>query len=360
MSRRALSDNLDEQRRAEELMRRALGLAKRTQPHPNPRVGAVVVSDDRIVAEAAHQAAGEPHAELLAVQEAGALAAGATVFVTLEPCSHHGRTPPCTDALIAAGVARVVVGATDPDDRVRGAGIGRLESAGIEVVSGVLHDEVVAADPGYFHHRRTGLPLVTLKLAMTLDGQIAAADGSSRWITGPEAREDGHRLRADSDAVLVGAGTLRDDDPRLDVRLPGYTGRQPRPVIVAGQQPLPASAALYDRDPLIFTPRPLDMECEQIVTESDGHVDLELVVKELGARGYVVVLVEGGAKLAQGLVEGGLCDRIVMYLGAKIGLGTGVAAFAGEFATLADAQPLMVESVSKIGGDVRIDTRVVR
>jgi diaminohydroxyphosphoribosylaminopyrimidine deaminase/5-amino-6-(5-phosphoribosylamino)uracil reductase len=254
----------------------------------------------------------------------------------------------------------VVVGATDPDERVRGAGIAKLEAAGIEVVSGVLQDEVVATDPGYFHHRRTGLPLVTLKLATTLDGQIAAADGSSQWITGRKAREDGHRLRADSDVVLVGAGTLRDDDPRLDVRLPGYTGRQPRPVIVAGQQPLPARAALYDRDPLIFTPRPLDMDCEQIVIESDGHIELELVVKELGARGYVAVLVEGGAKLAKGLVKDGLCDRIVLYLGAKLGLGRGVAAFAGEFANLAAAQPLVVESVSKIGDDVRIDTRVVR
>jgi diaminohydroxyphosphoribosylaminopyrimidine deaminase/5-amino-6-(5-phosphoribosylamino)uracil reductase len=254
----------------------------------------------------------------------------------------------------------VVVGATDPDERVCGAGIAELESAGVEVISGVVQDEVVATDPGYFHHRRTGLPLITLKLATTLDGQIAAADGSSQWITGRAAREDGHRLRAESDVVLVGAGTLRDDNPRLDVRLPGYSGRQPRPVIVAGQQPLPGSAALYDRDPLVFTPRRLEMDCEQIVTESDGRIELDLVIKELGARGYVAVLVEGGATLAKSLVEDGLCDRIVLYLGAKIGVGTGVAAFAGEFPTLAAAQPLVVESVSAIGGDVRIDTRVVR
>lgn len=359
MSRRALSDNLDEQRRAEELMRRALGLAKETQPHPNPRVGAVVVSEGSVVAAAAHQAAGEPHAEVLALRAASSRAAGATVFVTLEPCSHQGRTPPCTEALIAAGVAKVVVGASDPDDRVRGTGIAELEAAGIEVVSGLLRDEVIAADPGYFHHRRTGLPLVTLKLATTLDGQIAAADRTSRWITGAVAREDAHRLRAENDVVLVGAGTVREDNPRLDVRLPDYQGRQPRPVIIAGQRALPARASLYERDPLIFTPRQLDLPHEQVVTESEGLVDPGVVFKELGARGYVTALVEGGSTLATNLVAGGHCDRIIFYLGAKLGLGTGVGAFAGDFATLAAAKALQIESVLTVGDDVRIDTRVV-
>ena len=359
MSRRALSDNLDEQRRAEELMRRALGLAKETQPHPNPRVGAVVVSDGTVVAEAAHRAAGDPHAEVLALQSAGPRAAGATVFVTLEPCSHQGRTPPCTEALIAAGIAKVVVGATDPDARVRGAGIAELEAAGIEVVSDLLRDEVVAVDPGYFHHRRTGLPLVTLKLATTLDGQIAAADRTSRWITGVEAREDAHRLRAESDVVLVGAGTVRDDNPSLDVRLAGYGGRQPRPVIIAGQRPLPPNVSLYDRNPLIFTPQRLDLPHEQMVAGSDGLVDPAMVFKELGARGYVTALVEGGSTLATSLVAGGYCDRIIFYLGAKLGLGTGVSAFAGVFETLAAAKTLEIESVATVGGDLRINTKVV-
>ncbi|MDJ0496624.1 MAG: bifunctional diaminohydroxyphosphoribosylaminopyrimidine deaminase/5-amino-6-(5-phosphoribosylamino)uracil reductase RibD [Acidimicrobiia bacterium] len=359
MSRRALSDNLDEQRRAEELMRRALGLAKETQPHPNPRVGAVVVSDGSVIAEAAHRAAGEPHAEILALRAAGARATGGTVFVTLEPCSHQGRTPPCTEALISAGIAKVVVGATDPDDRVRGSGIAELQAAGIEVISGLLEDEVVAVDPGYFHHRRTGLPLVTLKLATTLDGQIAAADRTSRWITGPAAREDAHRLRAENDVVLVGAGTLRDDDPRLDVRLAGYEGRQPRPVIIAGHRPLPESASLYARDPLIFTPRQLELPHEQVVAGSNGLVDPAMVFKELGGRGYVTALVEGGSTLATNLVAGGHCDRIIFYLGAKLGLGTGIGAFAGVFGTLAAAKPLEIESVVAVGGDVRIDTKVV-
>jgi diaminohydroxyphosphoribosylaminopyrimidine deaminase/5-amino-6-(5-phosphoribosylamino)uracil reductase len=319
-----------------------------------------VVSDGSVVAAAAHRAAGEPHAEVLALQEAGDKAAGATVFVTLEPCVHYGRTPPCTDALIAAGVSRVVIGATDPDDRVGGMGIAKLEAAGVEVISGVLQDEIVAADQGYFHHRRTGLPLVTLKLAMTLDGQIAAADRTSQWITGEEAREDAHRLRAESDIVVVGAGTMRTDDPWLDVRLPGYTGRQPRPVVIAGQQSLPTTAAVLTRDPLIFTPRRLDLPCEQVVNETGGCVDLELVVKELGARGYVAALVEGGAKLAKSLVANGLCDQIVFYLGAKIGVGAGVAAFGGDFVTIGAAKPLHVESVAMVGGDLRIDTRMVR
>ena len=190
--------------------------------------------------------------------------------------------------------------------------------------------------------------------------QIAAADQTSQWISGPEAREDAHRLRAESDVVLVGAGTVRADDPGLDVRLPGYRGRQPRPEIIAGQRPLPTTAALYARDPLIFTPRRLDLPCEQVVTESEGLVDLELVVKELGARGYVAALVEGGATLATSLVASGRCDQIVFYFGAKIGVGRGVGAFGGEFATLDAAQQLDIESVAMVGADVRIDTRVVR
>ncbi len=358
MSRRALSDNLTELRRAEEMMQRALSLAAQTRPHPNPRVGAVVVSGSNIVGEGAHVRPGEPHAEILALAQAGADAEGATLYVTLEPCSHHGRTPPCTRALLEAGVASVVVGVVDPDHRVRGTGIDELRAAGVEVITGVLEDEVENADAAYFHHRRTGLPLMTLKLAATLDGQIAAADRTSKWITGEEARLDGHRLRAEADAVMIGAGTLLDDDPGLDVRLEGYAGQQPRPVVIAGNRSLPTTARVYQRDALVYTTKPLDLPVEQVQAGSGDKVDLSAVVKDLGARGHVEVLVEGGASLAKALVVGGYVDRIVFYLAAKLGLGRGLGAFAGEFETIGNALPLEIVAVDQVGQDVRIETKV--
>lgn len=210
---------------------------------------------------------------------------GATVYVTLEPCAHQGQTPPCTEVLIAAGVGRVVVGAQDPDPRVNGRGIAMLREAGVEVtISGAAVAERI--DPGYFHHRRTGRPLVTLKIAATIDGQVAASDGTSQWITSPAAREDGHRLRAAADAVLVGAGTLREDDPELTVRLKDFTGRQPRAVVVAGTQPLPAERKLYDRDPLIYVPGLLsDPPAGATRASADGSatVDLGMMLDDLGS-----------------------------------------------------------------------------
>lgn len=379
MSRRAMSDNLDREpmvpgdgpsvgrfeSRAgqspqvdEAMMRRALQLAEETYPHPNPRVGAVICTDGEVVAETAHLRAGEPHAEVLALRQAGAAAKGSTVYVTLEPCVHHGRTPPCADALIDAEVASVVVAVEDPDERVSGQGVARLKAAGIAVTTGLLSDEVEAADPGYFHHRRTGLPLVTLKLATTLDGQIAAADRTSKWITGEEARRDGHRLRAESDVVLVGAGTVLDDDPGLDVRLDGYDGPQPRPVVIAGGRALPATAQVFGRDALVYTPQPLELPVEQMTTGSGSLVDLSCVIKDLGSRGYVSALVEGGASLAAQLVRGGHVDRIVFYLAAKLGLGRGLGAFAGEFATISEATSVEIVDVRRVGRDVRIEAEV--
>jgi diaminohydroxyphosphoribosylaminopyrimidine deaminase/5-amino-6-(5-phosphoribosylamino)uracil reductase len=358
VSRRAIETE-SEQRRADEMMRRAIGLATRAQPHPNPRVGAVVVSEGRVVGEAAHMRAGEPHAEVLALQQAGEAAHGSTVYVTLEPCAHHGRTPPCSEALIAAGVSHVIVGTIDPDPRVSGAGVAALTEYGIQVTSGILADEVEAADAGYFHHRRTGLPRLTLKLASTLDGQIAAADGTSHWITSDEARRDGHRLRAGSDVVMVGAGTLLADDPRLDVRLPGYTGRQPRPVIIAGKRALPQTAKLYAGDPLVYAPQPLDLDLEHVVFAGGEGVDLGAAIKDLGARGYVDVMVEGGSKLANALIMGRHVDRIVLYLAAKLAGGLGVGLLAGEFATVADAIPLTVTSLGRVGPDIRVEAEVI-
>ena len=358
MSRRAKSDNLDEQRRAQRMMRRAIGLAAQTQPHPNPRVGAVVASGADVLGEGAHVGAGQDHAEVIALAAAGAAAAGATMYVTLEPCAHHGLTPPCVDAVIAAGIVKVFIGAVDPDERVRGAGVKRLQDAGVVVETGVLADEVRRTDPGYFHHRRTGLPLVTLKLATTLDGYIAAADRTSQWITGQAARADGHRMRAESDVVMIGAGTLHDDNPRLDVRSDGFAGRQPRPVVIAGQRPLPATAHLYDREPLIYTCGEQQVPGEHVLLPAGDQVDLAAVLKDLGARGIVTVLAEGGAGLATGLVRGGHVDRIVLYLAAKLGVGRGLAAFAGSFATLSDAMPVTIDSVTRIGDDLKLELEV--
>jgi diaminohydroxyphosphoribosylaminopyrimidine deaminase/5-amino-6-(5-phosphoribosylamino)uracil reductase len=365
-----------------------------------------VAADGTVIAEGAHSRAGAPHAEAVALAEAGADAAGATQYVTHEPCAHHGRPPPCTDAIVDAGVARVMVGTADPDRDAAG-GVGILTAAGVEVVTGLLDDECSAVDPGYFHHRRTGRPLVTLKLATTLDGQAAAADGTSQWITTEAARSDTHRLRALADAVMVGSGTLRDDDPRLDAR-PGGTpavagadhGRsdnsegadghpgdhQPRPVVVAGRRPLPAAAKLYDRNPLIYTPAgaaalpagvaslpagvangpagvangpagvadgPAGVESVAAVGDG-GLVDLGAVLDDLGGRGVLDLLVEGGPTLAASFLASGLVDRIVWYLGPLLGGGPGRAALAGHFPTLSTAVPLRFVDVIRIGDDIRI------
>jgi diaminohydroxyphosphoribosylaminopyrimidine deaminase/5-amino-6-(5-phosphoribosylamino)uracil reductase len=257
--------------------------------------------------------------------------------------------------VIASGVSRVVIGTEDPDDLVSGRGIAALQRAGLDVAVGVLAAEVVQLDPGYHHHRRTGRPRVTVKTAMTLDGQTAAADGTSRWITGPEARRDGHRLRAAADAVVIGAGTLRADDPRLDVRVEGFTGPQPRPIVVAGTRALPASAALYDRRPLIYTPAPGVLPgAEEVALAGTDGVDLPAMMKDLGARGIVDLLVEGGATLSGALLAAGLVDRIVAYLAAKVAGGAGRGVFAGAFATLNDAVDIVITELTPLGSDLKI------
>ena len=358
MSRRARSDNRQGVLRAEEWMVRALAATAGTHPHPNPRVGAVVIDDGgSLVAECVHERPGAAHAEAAAVALAGERARGSTVFVTLEPCNHFGRTAPCTDALIEAGVARVVVGVADPDVRVSGDGIARLRAAGIHVVVGVISDEIEVADRAYFHHRRTGRPLVTLKAAATLDGQVAAADGTSQWITSADAREDGHRLRAAADAVVVGAGTLRVDDPRLTVRFEGYEGPQPVPVIVAGNRPLPAQARLYERNPLVYAaqPHPELPFGEVVVAWSPGGVDLTVMMKDLADRGILGVLVEGGPTLAASLLQAGLVDRMVLYIAARLGGGQGLGIFDAVFSTLEASRPVTIESVRRVGPDIRIE-----
>ncbi len=340
----------------ERLMREAISLAAPARPHPNPRVGAIVLdAEGRMVGRGAHAGPGSPHAEAMALEEAGERAAGGTLAVSLEPCDHTGLTPPCTEVVLASGVARVLVGAEDPDPRVAGRGIARLRSAGIEVVVGVAAAEAEALDPGYFHHRRTGRPRVTLKAALTLDGWAAAADGTSQWITSEEAREDGHRLRAAADAVVVGAGTVLADDPALTVRLPGYSGGQPRAVVVAGRRPLPPQARIWERRPLVLAPGPADYPGEVVVVPGPDGVDLVAGLAALGERGLLELLVEGGPTLAGSLLRAGVVDRGVFYLGARLGGGEGTPALRGGFGTLADARRVRVESVAAVGPDVRIE-----
>ena len=317
-----------------EAMRRAVAAAwrVRTATSPNPWVGCVLVTPGGEVCTGATAPPGGPHAEVAALAAAGARSRGATVYVTLEPCSHTGRTGPCADALVAAGVARVVVGVLDPDPNVSGRGAERLRAAGIPVDVGVAADEVTAQLAPYLKHRSTGRPWVVLKLAATLDGRTAAPDGTSRWITGPEARADAHALRAESDAIVVGAGTVRADDPSLTVR--HVEGRDPLRVVLGRA---PAGARVHP------------------CVELDG--DLGAVLDDLGRRGVVQAMVEGGATTAAAFHRAGLVDRYVLYLApALMGGDGGAGLFTGAGApTMADLWRGRVVDVRRVGDDLRVD-----
>jgi diaminohydroxyphosphoribosylaminopyrimidine deaminase/5-amino-6-(5-phosphoribosylamino)uracil reductase len=329
----------------DELMLAAIDATRSTYPHPNPRVGVVIVTPDHsVLALGVCHGDGLAHAETNALDALSdiSLANGATAIVTLEPCSHHGRTPPCTDALINAGISKVVIGAVDPDPRVSGAGIRRLREAGIEVVTQIASEAVVAADPSYFHHRQFGVPRVTLKMASTIDGQAAALDGTSQWITSAEARADVHRLRSQNDAVVVGAGTVIADDPLLTVRLEGYEGPQPLPVVAAGDRPIPSACKIMERNPLIYG------------WETRGPVDISDMLKDLGSRGVTSVLVEGGPTLARSFVKAKAVDAVVWYIGAKLAVGTGLPAIAGRFESIIEAVDLTIVDVQTVGADIRI------
>ena len=329
-----------------EHMRRALAQAAtvRSTTAPNPWVGSVVVPPDSVSDgttgfAGATAPPGGPHAEVTALAAAGEAARGATLYVTLEPCAHHGRTPPCTDAIIAAGVRRVVVGIEDPDEKVAGRGIAALRAAGIDVTVGVAADEVAEQLAPYRKHRTTGQPWVVLKMAASLDGRTAAPDGTSRWITGEAARRDVHRLRALSDAVLVGAGTVRSDDPELTVRLDddddaGEELAQPLRVVL-GQAP-PGAKVLP-------------------ALEMGG--DLDDVLTELGRRGVLQLLVEGGASVAHAFHAAGLVDRYVLYLAPVLfGGDDGRPIFAGPGAgTIGDVWKGRIVSIEQLGEDLRVE-----
>ena len=318
-------------------MRAALALARRGLGNvwPNPAVGCVIVNDGRVVGRGWTQPGGRPHAETEALVRAGAAAEGGTAYVTLEPCCHWGQTPPCADALIAAGLSRVVVAVEDPDPRVAGGGVGRLRQAGLTVDTGVCEAAAAEINAGFFHRVRLGRPLVTLKLATSLDGRIATAAGESRWITGPAARERGHLLRATHDAILVGTGTVLADDPQLTCRLPGLGERSPLRVVLDRQLRIPLAARLFAearRVPTWLVALPStdpvkqqalrDAGVEIIDGEPDpaGHLDLAAALRRLGERGLTRLLVEGGGQLAAALLRAGLVDRLA-WLHAPLLLG---------------------------------------
>ena len=372
-----------EQEPDEAWMARAVALAEggRGTASPNPMVGAVLVRDGRVVGEGFHRAAGTAHAEAVALAAAGAAAAGATCYVTLEPCAHHGRTPPCADALLAAGVARVVAAVTDPDPRALGAGLERLRAAGVRVDIGPGAAAAAEQNAAYLTHRRLGRPRVTLKAAASLDGKVAAPDGTSQWITGPAARSDAHRLRAEADAVAVGAGTALADDPRLTVRLPGFTGRQPLRVLVDAAGRVGAGGHLFDGEAetlvattpaapatavdawkaagaevLVCQPTTVTVGEALGAPPAGQGVDLNDLTRVLGERGVLELLVEGGPRLQASLWGAGLADRLVWYL-APLAIGgeaaPGLLGVAGA-ATLADARRLRLASVDRLGDDLRV------
>jgi len=322
-------------------MRRALQLAASGPwPDPNPRVGCVVVAaDGTVVGEGHHRGAGTPHAEVEALRAAGAAARGATAYVTLEPCSHRGRTGPCADALVEAGVVRVVFAQSDPNPDAAG-GAERLHAAGIHVTGGVLADEAAALNDRWARSVALGRPLVTWKLATTLDGRSAAADGSSQWITGHAARADVHALRATRDAVLVGTGTVLTDDPRLSVRMPDGALAPTQPLrAVMGKRDVPAGARLHDAPGGVVH-----------LTTRDPREALDL----LWHRGIRDVWLEGGPTLAAAFLRAGVVDDVYAYVAPAL-LGAGRAAVADlGIASISDIRRLDLVDVTAVGGDVRI------
>ncbi len=359
-------------------MARALRLAERGRytTDPNPRVGCVLVNDDVIVGEGWHRRAGEPHAERIALGAAGDRAAGATAYVTLEPCAHHGRTPPCADALIAAGVARVVAAIDDPNPLVAGQGLARLRAAGIDARLGLLAEAAEALNPGFFKRMRDGLPLTRCKLAMSLDGRSAMASGESRWITGEAARRDVQFLRARSSAIVTGVGTLLDDDPSLNVRLsadelagvePGTEPRQPLRVVLDTRLRTPPRARMLKLpgDTLIVCGEgvPEDIEAELRAAGADvlrlpqlgGRIDLAATWRALAARGVNEVLIESGATLAGAALQAGLIDELLVYVAPHL-MGHEARALLGlpGLSRMADRLRLRYRDARRVGDDLRL------
>lgn len=340
---------------------------------PNPRVGCVLIGASGQRAEGFTQRAGDAHAEVMALRAAeqgGWSPRGATAYVTLEPCAHHGRTPPCCDTLVSAGVARVVVAFEDPNPLVAGQGIARLRAAGIRVDVGLMASEAAELNIGFFHRMRTGRPWVRMKIAASLDGRTALPDGTSQWITSELARIDGHAWRHRAGAILTGVGTVREDDPRMDVRLVPAQGQPPRVVIDSRlETPLsarllapPGRVCLYAAEPPADRVAALQAAGAEVVLKPgpNGKVDLGAVIDDLGRREVNELHVEAGHKLNGSLLQAGLVDELLVYLAPKlIGTGREMASF-GPLAGLGDALPFEFVQVDPIGHDLRIRARRAR
>lgn len=357
-----------------EFMRAALALARRNlgATWPNPAVGCVLVQegaeDARVVGRGWTARGGRPHAETEALLQAGDKARGATAYVSLEPCAHHGETPPCTEALVEAGTARAVVAVEDPDPRVRGKGIAMLQGAGIAVITGVERQAAEELNRGFFKRVTQGLPLVTLKLASTLDGRIATANHESRWITGERARREVHAMRAEHDAILVGSSTVIEDNPELTCRIPGLAGRSPVRIVADSRMRMPLTSRLAEtaRDvptwvltlPSIERERrrafaDLGIDVLEVAPGADGHIDLRLALELAAARGITRVIAEGGSELAAALILADLVDRIVWFRAPSLVGATGLPAIAGLGVEKLESAPrFRRQSVRPVGEDL--------
>ncbi|MFO7830611.1 MAG: bifunctional diaminohydroxyphosphoribosylaminopyrimidine deaminase/5-amino-6-(5-phosphoribosylamino)uracil reductase RibD [Desulfuromonadaceae bacterium] len=361
-----------------EYMRQALALARRAEGRtsPNPPVGCLIVAGGEIVGQGYHPKAGESHAEVFALHDAGERARGGDAYVTLEPCSHQGRTGPCCDALIAAGIRRVFIGICDPNPLVNGRGIKRMRASGVDVVSGVLEEECRYLCSPFIKHVLSGCPLVILKSAITLDGKTATSTGASQWISGPESRAHAHQIRNRVDAIMVGIGTVAADNPRLTTRLEHGDGRDPVRVVLDSFLRIDPQAAMLKLDSpvptLIFTSSKADRAKEQLLNAcagvevirvshiSDGRLALDAILKNLGQRDIQSVLVEGGAELNQELLQNKLVDRVMLYVAPKLlGGSDGRGIFSGSGPhTLDAAQQLYNLKVQNIGTDILIEGEV--
>lgn len=348
----------------EHFMALAIAEARKGLGHtsPNPSVGAALVKDGQLVSLGVTQPPGGAHAEIVALRAAGARAQGADLYSTLEPCNHFGRTPPCTEAILNAGIKRVFIGARDPNPHVPGGGAARLRKAGVQVIDRVLEEACEELHAAFFKHVTTGRPLVTLKVAATLDGRIAASNGASKWVTGEEARRRVHLLRSEADAVLVGAGTARADDPSLTAR-DVDARRQPMRVVLDGSRPLPRKLKLFSDGAsrtVLATAKgrraPKGVEVLHCRTR-DGRIDLDDLLRQLGELGVVHLLAEGGQGLSTSLLRGGHVDRLALFLAPKL-LGAGLSWLDGAATrSMDEALKLGQMKVEPVGDDLLITGR---